>query len=485
MIRLPISDIVLITALTCGVAIGSLPGFTYAHSSACLHQYEGDQSVTNNISTNPTIDLIENENQTNYEDVVDIEDRPTNNQDIFDVTDDSTEQSPTIVEGYIEDDMESEVEDLPVEAPVESAVTEVDYSSFNASYNLLAATAQLEMGKSSQYKTEWSAGTLDECSAAFVSWCSKKIGYDEIVPMLNNAQQFKKFYEENGGYYKANGCAPTAGDLVLLDMDQDGVPDCVRIVALEFDTVLQIIGMEQDGEEIVVRESKMRSYDSRIVGFCRPDYNISRFVGSYPKLTMNALDTVSPIKSQEHADLIASYGVEVIARYINPEGRTPLTVEEAQLYFNAGIRVMMIYEFEADDPYQGYEKGVEIGKKALEYARNLGAPKGTPIFYCCDCQNMPGRFSDVAAFILGVKDAMEGEYGVGLYGGFYVTEAMYNMGLIDAYWQCWGYSDSYVSQNYDMIQYASSSRYITGVPYLFDANHVKDPEKVSYFLPSN
>jgi hypothetical protein len=121
----------------------------------------------------------------------------------------------------------------------------------------------------------------------------------------------------------------------------------------------------------------------------------------------------------------------------------------------------------------------------LEYARNLGAPKGTPIFFCCDCNNRPEFYSDLAEFLLGVKEAMQGEYGVGLYGGYYTCEAMYNMGLIDAYWQCWGFSDRYISENYDILQWSSGYYYFDEIPYKFDANHVKNVEKVSYIMPKS
>ena len=63
----------------------------------------------------------------------------------------------------------------------------------------------------------------------------------------------------------------------------------------------------------------------------------------------------------------------------------------------------MIYQVNKDDPYKGYEKGKEIGKKALIYARNLQAPKGMPIFFCCDCAHRFESFDKVAQFLIGVK----------------------------------------------------------------------------------
>ena len=77
---------------------------------------------------------------------------------------------------------------------------------------------------------------------------------------------------------------------------------------------------------------------------------------------------------------------------------------------------------------------------------------------------------------------MNGEYTVGLYGGFYTTEALYNSGVLDAYWQCWGFSDRYLSNNYDAIQYTTGRYFFDEIPYQFDANHVKNLEKISFIL---
>ena len=94
----------------------------------------------------------------------------------------------------------------------------------------------------------------------------------------------------------------------------------------------------------------------------------------------------------------------------------------------------------------------------------------------------PFEFHKVAEFLCGVRDAMQGEYSIGLYGGYYVTEAMYNIGLIDTYWQCWGFSDRYLSDNYDILQWSNGTPWFKEIPYLFDANHVKNVEAVSYIL---
>lgn len=347
---------------------------------------------------------------------------------------------------------------------------QIDYNSFNASYNKLAATAQLKLGLE----------CADENSAAFISRCAIESDLQNIVPNFHNYDEIEKHYRDLNQYYSSSrGCWPLAGDILLLDLNLDDICDHAEIISYRHDKTIITVGLING----IVATNKWEMGCEYIYGTCKPDYNMTRleFFGDR-NFPFNAVDTVVATTNPEYVSVMAENGIELIARYINPEGRIPLTKEEAQLYFNEGIRVMMIYEVGAGDPYAGYDLGYSIGLKALEYARNLNATKGTPIFFCCDCTPRPMEFSKVAEFLRGVHDAMQGEYGVGLYGGYYVTEAMYNIGIIDAYWQCWGFSDRYVSDNYDIIQWSNSTPWFEEIPYLFDANHVKNAEKVSYIL---
>ncbi len=394
------------------------------------------------------------------------------------------------------------VENVDIEGNIEPAIDaeiveelikpEIDYTSFNASYNKLVATAQLEQGCDSSFYYQWVKNEFGcnidniEWSLAFLSWCSSQIGWEDIVPIYSDCVELELYFQSIDSYYRGStGCWPRVGDIVLFDRDGDKIPEHAEIISYFSDGLIKTIGgCNQVDNSFIVSESKSFVGDTTIYGICRPLYNENRVEDYYNVgLPFNAVDTVVRLTEQSYADCLAENGIEVIARYINPEGRNPLTVEEAEMYFKAGIRVMMIYQINKDDPYKGYDVGVEFGERALEYARNLGAPKGTPIFFCCDCNNRPEYFYKLADFLLGVKDVMQGEYSVGLYGGYYTCEAMYNMDLIDAYWQCWGFSDRYLSDNYDIIQWSNGQYYFDEIPYKFDANYVKNPEKVSYILP--
>lgn len=400
-----------------------------------------------------------------------------------------------IEEGYVEE----EIVDVAVDEIIEEVIKkEVDYTSFNACYNKVVATAQLEMGNSYALYESWFKENVVgiseniDWSVAFLSWCSSQAGITDIIPIVSTCEELKVYYSDIDSYYRgAEGCYPHVGDIVLFDMNKDNIPDHAELISYYNKSEGKLITVggykfDEETQTYIISESNYNPIDGRIYGICRPQYDLNRIENYYTiDVPFNAVDTVVRLTKQEYADCLAENGIELIARYINPEGRNPLTVEEAQMYSNAGIRVMMIYQINKDDPYKGYDVGVEFGTKALEYARNLGAPKGTPIFFCCDCNNRPEYFCDLSAFILGVKDAMQGEYSVGLYGGYYTCEAMYNVGLIDYYWQCWGFSDRYISDNYDILQWSTGYYYFDEIPYKFDANHVKNIEEISYIMPKS
>ena len=364
----------------------------------------------------------------------------------------------------------------------------LDFSSFKPSYNLLVNNSlQQEHKDLSQFiKNKESENWCID----FINWIIRQTNKTEKyidIQINNNYSEFQNYITSQESYYRGNdGCIPQIGDIILYDKNSDGIVDEISIISFYEDhKVTDIAGnrwCDEHQKYEVLTETKSISKEN-ILGIYKPTYDIVRLKPNEPaNLPMNAVDTVAPIKNEKHIQILAENGIEVIARYINPEGRTPLALEDVKLFSKYGIRTMMIYQINRADPYKGYDKGIEFGTKALEYAKNLKAPKGTPIFFCCDCPSDFSGFGKVAEFINGVNDAMKGEYTVGLYGGFYVNEAMYNIDMIDAYWQCWGLSDKYISNNYDIMQWSSGDYYFEGIPHLFDANHVKNPEKVSFVL---
>ena len=366
----------------------------------------------------------------------------------------------------------------------EKLFQKVDLATFKPSYNILVTYALSEID--SNYNKF--SNSLDSWSLDFLNWCILKAGLGNSIPITESIEELSEYYKDSNSFYSnTTACYPLIGDIILIDFDFDNIAESVNIVSQVDNGKISTVGgaiWSEIEKEYIVQELEYLFTDNRIVGVCRPNYGLNEKMENFSDfdLPFNGVDTIIYLKEDNYAYNLADKGIKVIARYINPEGRYPLDLSEVQRFSNAGVRVMMIYQVNKDDPYKGYEKGKEIGQKALIYARNLQAPKGMPIFFCCDCANRFESFDKVAQFLIGVKEVMQEEYSVGLYGGYYVNEAMYNLGLIDAYWQCWGFSDGYLSKNADMVQYTTGRRFFDDIPYYYDANYVKNIEKISFIL---
>jgi hypothetical protein len=375
----------------------------------------------------------------------------------------------------------------------------VDWTTINASENKMVYNVQLQTGSNKKEFLKWYNGLgLDitnnksDWSTILVSWAAQQAGLSkDNVPIVDTPQKMIDFYKAKGTYYHGrNNCWPLTGDIIIFDDNFDGTPDRIGLVEYcNFDAGnLVIIGgnmLNSITDEYVVATESCKTSDKRIYGYCKPENTVTKIKYNQYSSTFkrNGLDTVCAITKESYVKTIADDGIEVVARYINPDGRTPLTREEAQLFSNYGVRLMMIYQVGTEDPYKGYDKGYSFGTKALQYATDIGAPKGTPIFFCCDGEDKALQRYQLARFIKGVRDAMGDNYSVGMYGPYKTVQALYNAGLIDAVWQCFGYSDNYVSDNFDAFQWSQSTYFYDNIPYPFDANDIKDVEKVSFILP--
>lgn len=413
-------------------------------------------------------------------------------------------ESENIVESTIQNNIrnsELEIEEKEIQKNKSSTINtpiiqnlrteSVDFATFKPSHNLLVSNALKQEHKIS---LDFLLDKNNDWSLDFLVWLinqTNAINPEYVkVDIFRNYEEFYEYVAMHPNYYPGNqSCFPEVGDFVLYDNDLDGDLDEISIISYYSDDKITDIAGNRWCEEHTRYEvlSKSQSLQTKnILGIFKPNYNFTRLSDFHDiekiGLPFNGVDTVVPILEEKYVQILADNGIEVIARYINPEGRTPLSIEEIRLFSKYGIRTMMIYQVNTSDPYKGYDKGYEFGTKALEYAEKLKAPKGMPIFFCCDCNNNFAGFAKVGEFINGVKDAMNGEYTVGLYGGFYTTEALYNSGVLDAYWQCWGFSDRYLSSNYDAIQYTTGRYFFDEIPYQFDANHVKNLEKISFIL---
>lgn len=377
----------------------------------------------------------------------------------------------------------------------------VDWTTMNASHHKLVCNVQSQTGATGEDFLKWynsqpgkSTSSYSDWSTIAISWAARKAGIPETsVPTVDTPKKLVDFYKAKGTFYTKGNCWPEVGDIVIFDDNKDGNPDRAgTVVFCNFNAgTLTVVGgkmLNETTNEYIIDTHYTKTSNTAIYGYCELEdmgkkVEYSQFSKVFKR---NGVDCLLPMTKDAYLKVLKADGIEVVARYINPNGRIPLTREEAQMLSNYGIRVMMIFEIQADEPYKGYDRGYELGTRALQYATEIGAPKGMPIFFCCDCADQELQRYKIAQFIQGVRDAMGDNYGVGMYGPYKTVQALHNAGLIDAVWQCYGASSNYVSEDYDVFQWTGGTYFYDEIPENFDADDVKNVEKVSFiFPPSN
>lgn len=377
----------------------------------------------------------------------------------------------------------------------------VDWTTMNASHHKLVCNIQSQTGATGADFLKWynsqpgkSTSSYSDWSTIAISWAARKAGIPETsVPTVDTPKKLVDFYKAKGTFYTKGNCWPEVGDIVIFDDNKDGNPDRAgTVVFCNFNAgTLVVVGgkmLNEATNEYIIDTHYTKTSNTAIYGYCELEdmgkkVEYSQFSKVFKR---NGVDCLLPMTKDAYLKVLKADGIEVVARYINPNGRIPLTREEAQMLSNYGIRVMMIFEIQADEPYKGYDRGYELGTRALQYATEIGAPKGMPIFFCCDCADQELQRYKIAQFIQGIRDAMGNNYGVGMYGPYKTVQALHNAGLIDAVWQCYGASSNYVSEDYDVFQWTGGTYFYDEIPENFDADDVKNVEKVSFiFPPSN
>jgi len=144
---------------------------------------------------------------------------------------------------------------------------------------------------------------------------------------------------------------------------------------------------------------------------------------------------------------------------INPTGAKCWTPQRVRAVADAGMRVGLVHEGWGGVGGKGISTpdGSRDGKYCRERATELGAPKGSCVYFACDTDFVP---SQITALVLPYfkqirSEFADGYYRVGIYGSGAVCSAAKSAGFVDLTWlaQSRGWS-GYVSwlPKADMVQ---------------------------------
>ena len=170
---------------------------------------------------------------------------------------------------------------------------------------------------------------------------------------------------------------------------------------------------------------------------------------------MKGIDSAAPLTAQA-AQILAESGIRFSGRYLVPTyGGTnwkALTADEATHILDAGLALLLVWETDAARAKGGAAAGATDGARARQLAQDMGVPAGTTIFFAVDYCPDAGEYGIIAEY-LKAADMACGEYVAGVYGSYFVVEAMAERHACTKFWQCVAWSSGKVSEKLHVYQY--------------------------------
>lgn len=170
------------------------------------------------------------------------------------------------------------------------------------------------------------------------------------------------------------------------------------------------------------------------------------------------------------AKTLKAAGFEFVARYLGDSWKT-FDQAEAKAIGDAGLKLISI--FEKNSTFIGYftkAQGVADAKEAMTYAKSVGQPVGSAIYFTVDYDAQASHMSAICDYLDGVNETIK-DYKVGLYGSYAVMMAV--KGKVDYYWQTYAWSKGLIADHIHKHQYQNSVT-VSGVA--LDRNDIKkDP----------
>lgn len=146
---------------------------------------------------------------------------------------------------------------------------------------------------------------------------------------------------------------------------------------------------------------------------------------------MTVIDTNHNVTN--HLKALKEAGVTTVIRYIAAglvSDEKVIKPAEALAMAVAGMRLSLVYEI------SGRPSGAAVGRRdgqfALDYAKTLGAPQDSVIWYTGDYDAQASNYPGIAAAFKAFKTALRGYYRVGCYASGYISDRLAHDGLIDS-----------------------------------------------------
>lgn len=133
-------------------------------------------------------------------------------------------------------------------------------------------------------------------------------------------------------------------------------------------------------------------------------------------------------------------GISFVCRYLSYDNTGKnISRSEAQALQGAGIGIVTNWEWGARDALSGATLGHRHATDAANMLASVGAPGNAVVYFSVDFDVQPSDLHAVAAY----ADACVGVLGsnrVGIYGGWYVCQALNARSTCKYYWQTYAWS---------------------------------------------
>ncbi|MGV3464512.1 MAG: glycoside hydrolase domain-containing protein [Heyndrickxia sp.] len=168
------------------------------------------------------------------------------------------------------------------------------------------------------------------------------------------------------------------------------------------------------------------------------------------------------------AKSLKAAGFDYVARYLPTTDWKALTTAEVKSIQDAGLKLISIFEKNSTKvSYFSEAQGIADAKDAYNYAKSLGQPKGSAIYFTVDYDAQTNDMAVIKQYIAGLNRTLV-DYEVGIYGSYAVMVAI--KGLVKYYWQTYAWSSGKVADFIHMYQNKNDTR-VSGIG--IDFNEIK------------
>lgn len=137
-----------------------------------------------------------------------------------------------------------------------------------------------------------------------------------------------------------------------------------------------------------------------------------------------------------HIASLKARGVGVIARYYASASWKRMTAPEVRILCDAGFKIASVFE-DSGKPPLTVANGEHDAQIALNQAKTVGQPQGTPIYFALE--NLPSGYNashlpGLKLYFQGVNNVLSGQYQVGAYSNGLTLATLLDAGLIQYAW---------------------------------------------------